>query len=861
MLVYPIATMATDTTKKQAKIANERPGRLRTELWGLLLSTLALCLLLALISFSPAEGVESGRVFNLIGPVGAQFADGALRSIGLCAFFLDAALFFVGFSLLFGRRLRASGMELGGYALAVPTGAILLNLAFDGERILGHRAGGYLGELGTEIGRSLMGTWGTVIVTSALLLLAITLISETHPSALALRLGGGIRAAAAAVGRFFARLAGLATGGLREQLGRWRTARAEASAARRQRKRERLAARAAAGHAEGPEVLGDSGVSSEEQAPSTPRRSLFGRKSAATGPAPLAAPEDTEAAWASAASATAAPSAATSAPSGATRAAARPAARPAGDDDAGDTVPDANGAADDAGRRPLRITEPPAAKRKRVSPSGQINLELERRTDSSGFELPSTTLLAAPTVSTTQTDHEALRRTAEQLEQALLEFKIKGHVTGITPGPVVTMFEFEPAPGVKLSTISNLSADLARVIRAQSVRIVAPIPGKGVVGLEVPNQNREMVFLRELLEDASFRGNKCKLPLAIGKDISGEPVVTDLARMPHLLVAGATGSGKSVAVNTMVTSLLYTASPQDVRMIMVDPKMLELSIYEGIPHLLVPVVTDPNKAATALKWAVDEMERRYHLLSDMKVRNITGYNKEIERIIAEGVPEGEDVPQRMPFIVIIIDEFADLMMVASKDVEICVARLAQKARAAGVHLILATQRPSVDVITGLIKANFPTRISFRVFSRVDSRTVLDTQGAENLLGMGDMLFRPPGRGDLVRVHGAYVDEKEIDRVVEALKAQGEPEYLDEILMGGAEDDEDLEPDEIDEMYDRAVELVTQTRKASISMVQRKLRVGYNRAARMIEMMEREGVVSPSDGRGGREVLAAPPPPM
>jgi S-DNA-T family DNA segregation ATPase FtsK/SpoIIIE len=323
-----------------------------------------------------------------------------------------------------------------------------------------------------------------------------------------------------------------------------------------------------------------------------------------------------------------------------------------------------------------------------------------------------------------------------------------------------------------------------------------------------------------------------------------------------------------VAINAMVTSLLYRATPEEVRLILVDPKMLELNIYEGIAHLLVPVVTDPMKAATALKWAVNEMERRYHLLSAMKVRNIVGFNKEVDRHLKQGItpPEvgkdGEErVPlERMPYVVVVIDEFADLMMVASKDVETCVARLAQKARAAGIHLILATQRPSVDVITGLIKANFPTRISFRVFSRVDSRTVLDTQGAESLLGMGDMLFRPPGRGDLIRCHGAYVDEKEIVRVVAFLKEQGEPSYQEEILVADAGDNGQIEPDEVDEMYDRAVELVTSSRKASISMVQRKLRVGYNRAARMIEMMERENIVGPSDGRGQREVIAPPPPP-
>jgi S-DNA-T family DNA segregation ATPase FtsK/SpoIIIE len=330
--------------------------------------------------------------------------------------------------------------------------------------------------------------------------------------------------------------------------------------------------------------------------------------------------------------------------------------------------------------------------------------------------------------------------------------------------------------------------------------------------------------------------------------------------MPHLLVAGSTGSGKSVAINAMVTSLLYRHSPRDLRLILVDPKMLELNVYEHIPHLLVPVVTNPAKAAAALKWAVDEMERRYYLLSQMRVRNIDSYNKALEENQQAG-DEQALASERLPYIVIVIDEFADLMMVASKDVEMCVTRLAQKARAAGVHLILATQRPSVDVITGLIKANFPTRISFKVFSKIDSRTVLDTSGAEALLGMGDMLFRPPGRGDLQRVHGAYVDEKEIEQVVHVLKEQESPNYQEEILVVAESGEFDPGVEEVDEMYDVAVDLVTSSRKASISMVQRKLRVGYNRAARMIEMMERDGVVGPSDGRGGREVMAPPPPPL
>jgi len=811
------------TKAKPQKEQARRLARLKTELWGLALLTLGLCLFLALVSFSKTEGSNAARAINLIGPAGAKLADLTLHAVGLGAFFLDAALVFCGFSLLLGRRVRVSAMELSGYVLVVPVGAMLLDLLLDGQRILGHQAGGFVGELLSEIGRSLMGTAGTAIVALATLILAIALISETNPSSQAKRISTALVAGL----RFLALGARRSALGVRRSLASsWRWFRRWIAGMELRRQSAPVSdapPQAETTHepstwTDGPSELGQSGSGVDGREPSAgspPKKT--GRDASASGrPAPSAAAASREPA---------------------------------------NNVP---------------ITLPPAMERaastKKKKKRAQFKLALDRKTSPSGFELPETSLLAAPKISSTRADHSALRGVAEQIEKGLAEFKIKGKITGITPGPVVTMYEYEPAPGVKLSAIANLSADLARVIRAASVRIVAPIPGKGVVGIEVPNVHREMVFLRELLEDEAFQDSRARLPIAIGKDIGGEPTVADLARMPHLLVAGATGSGKSVAVNTMVTSLLYRATPDEVRMIMVDPKMLELSIYEGIPHLLVPVVTDPNKAAAALKWAVDEMERRYYLLSQAKVRNLAGYNKEVERLESEAAaaPEGTEieVPERIPYIVIIIDEFADLMMVASKDVEICVARLAQKARAAGVHLILATQRPDANVITGLIKANFPTRICFRVFDKLNSRVVLDAQGAENLLGMGDMLFRPPGRGDLVRVHGAFIDEKEIHRVVESLKAQGEPVYMEEILAGAPNDEGDDEDfDMVDEMYDRAIEIVTQSRKASISNLQRKLRVGYNRAARMIEMMEREGVVSGSDGRGGREVLAPPPPPM
>jgi len=495
---------------------------------------------------------------------------------------------------------------------------------------------------------------------------------------------------------------------------------------------------------------------------------------------------------------------------------------------------------------------------------------------SSGWELPPMSYLSYEESDGSHIDREQLRELAARLEDVLSSFKVKGQVSGICPGPVVTRFEFEPESGTKLSKISNLSDDIAMALKAHKVRIIAPIPGKGCVGIEVPNDRREIVYLKEIIADDKFtKASKNKLTVALGKDIEGFPVVADLAKMPHLLVAGTTGSGKSVSVNAMITSILYNASPDDVRMIMIDPKQLEFAIYKDIPHLLLPVVTDPARAATALQWAVQDMERRYKLMAELRVRNITGYNKKLAELRAEYDDLGPDDPaiedkrfaplhamdpdgrpshRRMFYLVVVVDEFADLMMVAGKEVEMAVARLAQKARAAGIHVILATQRPSVDVITGLIKSNFPTRMSFRLMSGTDSRTVLDTTGAENLLGMGDMLFRPPGRSDLVRVHGAYVDEKEIEQIAEFLKAQRMPEY-DESILAEPESDGGDSDEPVDELYDEAVAAVIEAGFASISSVQRKLRIGYNRSARMVEEMERQGVIGPATGGSSRrEVL-------
>jgi len=497
-----------------------------------------------------------------------------------------------------------------------------------------------------------------------------------------------------------------------------------------------------------------------------------------------------------------------------------------------------------------------------------------------GYKLPPLDLLDPPSGEQIKIDKETLHANSLILQKKLEDFGVEGEVVAVRPGPVITMYEFKPAPGVKVRRIVMLADDLAMALRAVSVRILAPIPGESVVGIEIPNPRREMVYLREVIEHESYRSSDSKITLALGKDIGGTPFSTDLAKMPHLLVAGATGTGKSVSINAMILSILFKSSPQDVKFIMVDPKMLELTAYEDIPHQLVPVVTDPKKAAAALFWAMDEMDRRYRLMREKGARNIDNYNRTLEKetgnkkgVIdltdAEPMEElstpaiggqlSKDMPlvhAKLPRIVIIIDELADLMMTVGRDVEEYITRLAQKARAAGIHLILATQRPSVDVITGLIKANFPARISFQVTSRIDSRTILDSMGSEKLLGNGDLLFLPPGTARLTRVHGAFVSDQEVLKVMKFIKAQGRPTYRPEVLEAKKEVEAAVAADEeYDEMYDHAVALVTESRQASISMVQRRLRVGYNRAARMIERMEQEGVVGRADGAKPREVYA------
>jgi len=507
---------------------------------------------------------------------------------------------------------------------------------------------------------------------------------------------------------------------------------------------------------------------------------------------------------------------------------------------------------------------PPAVDASKKTEKG-IALPPPPTSEAGQYSLPSLQLLDTYQAENRKPDWKKLEENARTLELKLADFGVQGKVSGIRPGPVITMYEYTPAPGIKISRIVGLSDDLSMALKAISIRVVAPIPGKAAIGIELPNQQRELVSIQAVLGSEVFSSSTSALTMALGQDTTGQPVAANLSKMPHLLIAGATGTGKSVCINTILTSLLYRNTPEDIRLLLIDPKRIELNSYEGIPHLIHPVVTDAKMATRALRWAVQEMELRYKLLADKNVRNIESYNKAFAKERAKSSKESrEDAGEEhglahhhLPYTVIIIDELADLMMVASREVEESIIRLAQMARAAGIHLILATQRPSVDVLTGIIKANIPTRISFQVSSRIDSRTILDTSGAESLLGSGDMLFLPPGTAKLQRIHGAFISEAEVQRVTKFWQAQQivEDPLRERVNFQDQSSCEDLKEEDLDEKYEEAVQLVLETRQASISMLQRRLRVGYNRAARMIEIMEQQGIVGPSDGVKPREVLS------
>jgi S-DNA-T family DNA segregation ATPase FtsK/SpoIIIE len=534
-------------------------------------------------------------------------------------------------------------------------------------------------------------------------------------------------------------------------------------------------------------------------------------------------------------------------------------------------------------RSPQPVFEEDLSPSKKTKPKKieQTHFDFTKIKAGGKFQLPPFTLLEESPQKDTRIKRDYLITNSRILEKKLSDFGVEGRVVEVMPGPVITMYELEPAPGVKINKITNLADDLALALMAPSIRILAPIPGKNVIGIEIPNLKRDPVFLKDVLDNDAFLKSSLRLPIALGVDFVGTPVIADLTKMPHLLIAGTTGSGKSVALNAMICSILFKAWPDDIKFLMIDPKRLELSSYEGIPHLMHPVVVDPKKASQVLRWTVEEMERRYKTISDLGVKSIDAYNEMILKGVKDHpaaaskekpaeTPIGEEfkAPEvaapghdqqikhvKLPYIIVVIDELADLMMVASRDVEESLTRLAQMARAAGIHLIIATQRPSVDVITGLIKANFPTRISFQVSSKIDSRTIIDQQGAEQLLGAGDMLFIPPGTSKLARIHGAYVSDKEIDRIVDFIKMQAQPAYdfsIEKYEFEAAHSQH--EQDGYDEKYDEAVALIGELGQASISLVQRYMKIGYNRAARMIEQMEREGIVGPSDGAKPRKVL-------
>jgi DNA segregation ATPase FtsK/SpoIIIE-like protein len=870
---------------------------IRLEIYGILVLAFAVALLLALLSFDIDDvngGINArlGRYTNLLGPIGAHISDMFLAALGIGSLAVAGTFGWLGYSYLVGRRGRMQKLDVFGAVAGVVSLTVLAHVIASPMRFLEHAPGGLLGAWIGEISSSLLSSAGTFLTFGALGIVSIVLMTRKS----VFELAGSVGRASKASARFIGRAIKL---GESDESESPRTRRAQG-----EDKGPRIKPRV---EPPGPAEVRESSNSHE-----TPTRSAEVNEPEPK-PSKKARPVPKEEGEADVGPRIA-----------------EPRGRPLAAAPVADVIADEDGEADEESddvddaeleedwdsedyeaededldseddneeeedSEDVKIVESAAMRRAReLSPeaidattAAQLVLPHATPAEEKPFVLPTLSMLDYKPPETTTYDRELLKRNAQILESKLLDYKVKGKVVEIHPGPVITMYEFMPAPGVKVSAIANLANDLAMALSAISIRIVAPIPGKNVVGIEIPNATRETVWLKEILSDAGYARAKSKLTLALGKDIVGNPSTMDLAKAPHLLVAGATGAGKSVAINSFVVSLLYKAEPSDVRLIMVDPKMLELSIYEGIPHLLLPVVTDPKQAATALKWAVREMERRYKLMADMGVRNLAGYNQKVIQLLedpSQRLPErlrlaklkreakgevdpkgqildGDGKPiEKLPSIVVIIDELADLMMVASKEVEHCIARLAQMARAAGIHLILATQRPSVDVITGLIKANFPTRISFRVASQIDSRTILDHKGAEALLGMGDMLYLPPGSG-LQRVHGCYVSEDEVHTVVAHLKEQGSPEYDMGILA--SDDDEDgseapVSDGEGDGLYNQAVRIAMEERYISTSRLQRKLKIGYNRAARIIEEMEENGIIGPSDGTSRpREVFIDP----
>ena len=837
-----------DSGKKPAKPrkTGDETGRARLrEGAGVVLAALASAALLSLVSYAP-----EGETGNLIGPLGDAAAFGLLRALGLLAYPVVVSAGAGAALLVLGHKPKVKVAEALGILGAAPASAVLLAL-LGPEMVQGHSPGGALGAWLGAHGVSVLSVVGTCILAGAAVVVCLMLSADVRPSKVAQWIFTGVWSVIRPMGSAARRIATE----VREE---W-VARREARAARAAREEAELLSEPVLDDHLGDfeeEVSWSDGLDEEDDAAVVE----VAEGDDDDGPV-IVTPTDDEPLQVSVGDIVALHDL----PPGET-----------GEIDAADTLADvpapevdseeAEQAAEPE-QQELHLAPKIIAREAREDDAGVLPPEFADF-GGSRFQLPPLRFLESEEQQSQESSwtEEELLASAAKLEQKLADYGVKGQVVEIHPGPVITMYEFKPAPGTRVSKIARLADDLAMALEAVAVRIVAPIPGKPVVGIEIPNHGRETVWLREIIANGKFGRHKSRLAIALGKDIAGEPVCMDLAKMPHLLVAGATGAGKSVCLNSIVMSFLYKSSPDEVRMLMIDPKMLEFGIYDGIPHLLHPVVTDPKKATIALRWAVEEMERRYQLLAEAGVRKIDNYNKRVEKKLDELEAKGvdvedlapEDQPRKLPHIVVMVDELADLMMVASRDVETSIARLAQMARAAGIHVILATQRPSVDVITGMIKANFPTRFAFKVATRTDSRTIVDENGAEHLLGRGDMLVMKPGSSKLERVHGAFVSEDEVARVVEFLKEQAPPQYDKEILRprddDGAPADED---DDKDELYDRAVSVAAEAGKISISMLQRKMKVGYNRAARMVDRMERDGVVGPQGAAGKpREVLIA-----
>ncbi len=801
-------------------------GRWFAESAGIVLIALSALSALALVTYTPSDPLfRLTEVANGAGAVGATLAGVMRRVVGWGAAVAVVIAIVVGGRLVLRRGAPGVRFWFGAAALLLALATLPPLLAAAGASSIAPDAGGRLGAWLASGGQVLLSVWGALFA-------SLLLVTGGVLALLGVPMGTALRVAIAALTRVAGATAVVVGAAWRASLFAggvvWDALRRAVVAASAGAVASFLAVRA--GVARGWQEIGVRRARRARRSRSAPAVADTGERDDGESVATEDAADDAEI--------TAAPPAAP----------ARPARRATGEEP--------------------HIVDHHADRKKR-SPE-QEAFVFSEHTPQGPYQFPEASIFQRAPEVDRRYDRESLIMNSRILEKKLADFGVTGRVVTVHPGPVITMYEFEPGPGVKVNRITNLSDDLALALRALSVRIIAPLPGKSVVGIEIPNPERDIVYIRDLLESESFRKSGSKLTLALGKDIFGNAVEADLAKMPHLLVAGATGTGKSVFLNSLLCSILFRASPADLKLLLIDPKILELSIYEGIPHLIADVVTNPKRAAAALAGVVHKMEERYRAMAALGVRNISQFNARVDELLADGQTtlrlklrpgetEGQEVPlERIPYIVVVIDELADLMVVSARDVEEALQRLAQMARAAGIHLVLATQRPSVDVLTGVIKANFPSRIAFQVASKIDSRTIMDQNGAEQLLGQGDMLFLPPGTSKLQRMHGAYVSEKEVAELVAFLRKQGAPQF-DETLLKAKQESEDKEErgDDADDLYDRAVAIVAETRNASISYIQRRLKVGYNRAARMIEQMENDGVVGPQIGAKSREVYVQP----